>query len=120
MEILRHPRSSKEFRLIKEQIGSEELYVLLVQLAELSDWCLENDESPEESIGRLKRMASIILLDENICLDGSRIKRERRRKGHRAFGILDGLILAAARSMNEKLLSFDEDFQGEEDCIVLP
>ncbi len=37
IEVLRHPKTSKEFRAIQKQIGEEELYVLIVQLAELSD-----------------------------------------------------------------------------------
>jgi len=35
------------------------------------------------------------------------------------FGIIDGIVLSTARSLGERLLTFDADFEGEEDCIVL-
>ncbi len=120
IEVLRHPRTSEEFRRIKEQIGAEELYILVVQLAELSDWCIANRVPVKERVAEVKKLANIISLDEEICLEGSRIKNERRKKGLVSFSLLDGLVLAAARSTGEKLLTFDQDFAGEEDCIVLP
>jgi predicted nucleic acid-binding protein len=120
IEVLRHPRTSKEFRLVKKHIGEEDLYVLIVQLAELSDWCIVNNIPAKERIEEVKNLANVIPLDEDICLEGSRIKNERRKKGFGSFGILDGLLLAAARSVGERLLTFDRDFAEEEDCLVLP
>jgi len=120
IEVLRHPRTSKEFRLIQKHIGEEDLYVLVVQLAELSDWCIVNNVPVRERIEEVKNLANIIPLDEDICLQGSRIKNERRKKGFAGFGLLDGLLLAAARSVGERVLTFDRDFAEEEDCLVLP
>jgi len=120
IEVLRHPRTSKEFRLIQKHIGDEDLYVLVVQLAELSDWCIVNNVPARERIEEVKNLANIIPLDEDIFLEGSRIKNERRKKGFASFGLLDGLLLAAARSVGERVLTFDRDFAEEEDCLVLP
>ncbi len=120
IEVLRHPRTSKEFRLILKHVGAEELYVLVVQLAELSDWCIVNNLPVKERIEEVKNLANIIPLDEDICLEGSRIKNERRKKGFGSFGFLDGLLLAAARSVGERVLTFDRDFADIEDCLVLP
>ncbi|HVH16165.1 MAG TPA: PIN domain-containing protein [Candidatus Angelobacter sp.] len=120
IEVLRHPKTSKEFGLVQKHIGEEDLYVLVVQLAELSDWCIVNNVSVRERIGEVKNLANIIPLDEDICLEGSRIKNERRKKGFGSFGLLDGLLLAAARSVGERVLTFDRDFAKEEDCLVLP
>jgi predicted nucleic acid-binding protein len=120
IEVLRHPRTSNEFRLVEKHIGEEDLYVLVVQLAELSDWCIVNNVPVRERIEEVKSIANIIPLDEDICLEGSRIKNERRKKGFGSFGILDGLLLAAARSVGERVLTFDRDFAEEEDCLVLP
>ncbi len=94
--------------------------MLLVQLAELSDWCIANRVPVKERVAEVKNLANIISLDEEICLEGSRIKNERRKKGLVSFGLLDGLVLAAARLAGERPLTFDQDFAGEEDCIVLP
>jgi len=119
IEVLRHPKTSKEFRLIQRHVGAEELYVLIVQLAELSDWCIANDAPARERVEEVKKLANIIPLDEDICLEGSRIKNERRRKGFGNFGLLDGLVLAAARSVGERVLTFDRDFAEEKDCILV-
>ncbi len=119
IEILLHPKTSERFTIIQDHVRTQELYVLVVQFAEISDWCIENRISPRERIEAVKRFASIIPLDEEICLDGSRIKSDRRRDGFKNFSLLDGLVLAAARSVGEKLLTFDKDFSGEKDCLVL-
>jgi predicted nucleic acid-binding protein len=119
IEILRNPKSSDRFRLVKEQIKNEELYMLTIQLAELSDWCIRNNAPPIERIESVKHIANIVPLDEEICLEGSKIKSTRRRTGHKNFSLLDGLVLAAARSLGERLLTFDRHFTGEKDCIVL-
>lgn len=119
IEIFRNPKNSEKIRLINEQIHDEELYLLVVQLAELSDWCIENNVSPRERVEAVKKISNIIPLDEEICLEGSKIKAERRKRGHRDFGLLDGLVLAAARSLDEKLVTFDKDFSGESDCLIL-
>ncbi len=94
--------------------------MLMVQLAELSDWCLANRVPVKERVEQVKNLAYIIPLDEEICLEGSRVRNERRKKGFGSFGLLDGLVLAAARSVGERVLTFDQDFAGEEDCVVLP
>lgn len=119
IEILRNPKTSETFRIINEQIGDEELYLLIVQLAELSDWCIENRISPRERVDVVKKIANIMPLDEEICLEGSKTKAGRRKSGYKNFSLVDGLVLAAARSLGEKLLTFDKDFSGEKDCIVL-
>jgi len=120
IEVLRHIKTSKEFKLIQRRIGEEELYLFVVQLAELSDWCFANDVPVRERVEEVKKLANIIPLDEDICLEGSRIKNERRKKGFRSFGLVDGFLLAAARSVGERLLTFDRDFAEEQDCLVLP
>ena len=120
IEVLRHIKTSKEFKLIQRRIGEEELYVFVVQLAELSDWCFANDVPVRERVEEVKKLANIIPLDEDVCLEGSRIKNERRKKGFRSFGLVDGFLLAAARSVGERLLTFDRDFAEEQDCLVLP
>ena len=93
--------------------------MLNIQLAELSDWCIRNSVPPTERVEAVKQFANIVPLDEDTCLEGSSIKSARRRTGHKNFSLLDGLVLAAARSIGERLLTFDRDFMGEKDCVVL-
>jgi predicted nucleic acid-binding protein len=72
-----------------------------------------------ETVEAVKKFASVISVDEEICLEGSRIKAERRKRGYANFGLIDGLILAAARLMRERVLTFDRDYSGERDCTIL-
>ena len=58
--------------------------MLVVQLAELSDWCIANKVPVRERIGEVKSLANIIPLDEDICLEGSRLKNERRGEASEA------------------------------------
>ncbi len=119
IEVLRHPKSSQEFRSIQKLVGAEEVYILITELAELSDWCILNNAPVRERVEQVKKLANVIPLDEEICLEGSMLKNQRRRKGFGNFGLMDGLVLAAARSVGERVLTFDEDFSGEEDCILV-
>src|SRR5437879_2296001 len=89
-DILGPQRSSDWSR---STFGAEELYVLVAQLAELSDWCIANEVPVRERIEEVKSLANIIPLDEDICLEESRLKNERRRRCFGSFGFLDGLLL---------------------------
>lgn len=91
----------------------------MVQLAEVADWCARNSISPKDGIENLKKLAQIIPLDEDICEVSGAIKSARRRAGVDDFGLIDAIILASARSMNQRLLTLDPHFEDESDCILL-
>ena len=91
----------------------------MVQLAEIADWATRNKAPPEERVEAVKEIARTVPLDERICLDAAAIKQARRRGGHVDFGLIDGIILATARSLGQRMLTFDEDFEGETDCLVV-
>jgi predicted nucleic acid-binding protein len=61
----------------------------------------------------LKEFASVVPLDEEISVEATKIKLERRATGHRDFGLIDGIILATARSTGQSLLTFDPHFLSE-------
>jgi predicted nucleic acid-binding protein len=119
VEIFQSPAESARFATIKAAIGDEGVYVSMVQLAEVADWARRNDLPPEERIAAVKEMARIIPLDERICRDAAKIKQGRRKAGHDDFGLIDGIILATARSVGQRVLTLDEDFSGEDDCIFV-
>ncbi len=119
VEVLRSRRESERFGRILEAIEDDPLFISMLQLAELSDWCLENSIDLSEWISRLKGIVGVIPLSEDICLEGSRIKRGMRERGASKFGLLDGIILASARSIDQKLLTTDSDFRGAEDAVVI-
>jgi len=119
VEVFRSPVTSRRFRAIEREIGDEEVFVSIVQLAEVADWAVRNQVSPKERIAAIKEFARIVPLDEQICLEAPAIKYRRRESGYADFGLLDAIVLATARSIGQRVLTFDEDFAGEGDCIVL-
>ncbi len=119
MEIFRNPADSAVVNDITVKIGEEEAYISMIQLAEVADWAARNEAPLEERVEAVKELARIVPLDERVCLDAAEIKRGRRKAGFKSFGLIDGIILATARSIGQQVLTFDKDFKGEADCILL-
>ena len=119
VEIFRSPAGSARFRKIVAEVGDEETYVSMVQLAEIADWATKNGAPPQSRVDAVKEFARIVPLDERICLNASEINHRRRNAEHGDFGLIDGIILATARSIGQRVLTIDEDFSGESDCLVI-
>ena len=119
IEIFRNPAGSLRFEEITKKIGDEEVYVSIVQLAEISDWAFKNKVPAEERIQAVKEIARMVPLDEEICQNAAEIKQRHRKAGRNKFGIIDGIILATARSLGQHVLTLDEDFAGEKDCVIV-
>jgi predicted nucleic acid-binding protein len=119
IEILREEKSSKQFQNIYGIIKDEPLFISTIQLAELADWCLRTNSNLEERIAKIKQIATIIPLTETICVEAARLKQDMRTNKIAKFGILDGIVLASARSMNERLLTSDNDFRTLSDVIIV-
>lgn len=119
IEIFRSEKNSKTFEEIYELIKDEPLFISVIQIGEISDWCLKNNIDPEKRISKLRQLLNIILLSEKLCFEGSQIKFNLRKKGISKFSLIDGIILASARSINQKLITMDKDFRKIKDAIVL-
>lgn len=119
IEIFRSEKHTKEFGKIYELIKDEPLFISIIQIGEISDWCLKNSVDPAKRTASLKSILNIIPLSEKICLEGSQIKYEMRRQRISSFSLSDGIILASARSINQKLLTTDTDFRKADDAIIL-
>ncbi len=119
VDIFRYDEESKSFQKIFELIKDDPLFISIFQIGELSDWSLQNKIDPKEPIEFLKRTMNIIPLNEDICMEASKIKFDIRKKGNKKFSLADGIILASARSINQTLLSKDNDFIDVKDVIIL-
>ena len=119
VEILRGEAGSQRIENIIDNIRDEPLFISMAQIAELGDWCINNDIEPLKRITRIKEIINIIPLNEKICLDAAEIKHGMRKKGAKKFSLMDGIILASARSINQKLLTSDNDFRKVEDAILI-
>jgi len=111
--------SKKAADRIEKKVGNAELYVSCVQLAELADWALRFGVPAAERLNAVEQMANVIPLTREICLEAAAIKSTKRKEEASSFGIVDGIILSTARSLGQNLLTFDAEFAGEEDCVVL-
>jgi predicted nucleic acid-binding protein len=118
-EIFRNDKNSKKFQDIYICIKDEPIFISIIQIGEISDWCLKNHIDPEKRIVKLKQILNVIPLNEKICYDAAQIKYTIRKKGVTKFGLLDGIILASARSINQRLLTTDTDFKTIKDVIVI-
>jgi predicted nucleic acid-binding protein len=119
IEIFRTKKKSKKFEEIYSYIKDEPLFISVIQLGEISDWCLKNKINPKNRIDKLKGILNIIPLSEKICLAGSRLKYEMRKQRLTKFSLFDGIILASAQSINQKLLTTDQDFKKAKEAILL-
>jgi len=119
IEMFRFGKGTEKFQKIYEQIEDEALFISAFQIGEIADWSLANGINPLEPIENIKKMANIVPLSEDICILGSKMKHEMRRKGVSKFSLADGLILASAKSVKQTLLTMDEDFRKVKDVIVL-
>lgn len=119
VELFRHKRTSKFFREVMKKIGEQPLFVSMIELAEVADWCLRNSIPAQTRIAAISEFAQIIPLDEAICQQAAIIKKDRRTKGYSNFGLIDGIIVSSATAQNQEVLTLDPDFEGEKDCFVL-
>ncbi len=119
IEVFRSPQDSKHFRAILRAIGNEQIFISIIQLAEVADWAHRNQLPIKERVAAIKDFARLVPLEEQICIEASEIKSRRRETGYSDFSLIDGIILASARLIGHRLLTFDGDFAGESDCVLL-
>lgn len=119
IDILTVQSTSDQFKKIFSLIKDEPLYMSVIQLGELSDWCFKNNVEVNNRITQIKKIVTIIPLDESICLHGSKLKHAHRTQGNKKFSLIDGFILASAISVDENLLTKDIDFNNCSQAIVL-
>jgi len=119
IEIFRNDKNSKKFQDLYTYLKDEPLFVSIIQIGDLADWCLKNNIDPEKRITKLKQILNVIPLNEKICYDAAQLKYSIRKKGGTKFLLLDGIVLASARSINQRLLTTDSDFRKLSDAIVI-
>ena len=119
VEILRNEKGQRRFEDIYALIKDEPLFISVLEIGEITDWCLDNSVDPMTRITKLKEILNIIPLNEKLCFEGSSIKYEMRKLGVSKFSLFDGIILASARSINQKLLTADSDFRKATDAIII-
>ena len=119
IELLAQERGSNISDKILDITKDEKLYMSIVQMGELTDWCIRKDEDVSLTINTVKQIVNVVPLNDIICIKASMMKDEMRKKGIEKFGLMDGIVLASAQSINQKLLSTDTDFRISENAILI-
>lgn len=108
--------------IVKEIIAhvrGKPLYCSILQLSEIADWCIKENVSITEALSYIKRVTQITELNEDICIEGAKIKHARRTAGYKDFPLIDGLIAASAKSIGQELLTIDKDLEGMPGVIFI-
>ena len=119
VEIFKNEPGSQRFEEIFDIIGSESLYISVAQMGEIASWCIREGYDIADITNILKKIAKIIDVNDIICIRASMMKNEMRQKGIEKFGYMDGIILASAMFMKQKLLTKDNDFRLSEHTILI-
>ena len=119
IELLAQERGPNLSDEILDITKDEKLYMSIVQIGELTDWCIRKDEDISLTIDTVKQIVNVIPLNNIICIKASQMKNEMRQKGIEKFGLMDGIVLASAISINQKLLTIDNDFRKAKEAIIL-
>ena len=104
---------------IERELGLERIYISEIQLPEVADWALRAKEPVGDRMANVMEIGTLVKLSPKVCREAARLKSERRKAGFRKFGLIDGVILGAARSLGHRLITLDTDFEGEKGCVVL-
>ncbi len=119
IDLFLNNEGSREFERIMDKIEDEDIFISLIQIGELSDWCYRNNINNSEAIGFIKSISEVLPIEEDIIETASRLKHTARSNGMSKFSLIDGMILSTARKYSERLLTRDNDFIGFNDVIVI-
>lgn len=110
---------SGDFQKIMDRIEDEDLFISVIQIGEISDWCYRNTIDPKEAIDFIRKISEVLPVDEDLMEDASRLKHQARTGGQGKFSLIDGIILSTASIYDEMLLTRDNDFRGLDGVIIL-
>lgn len=121
VELLSRPAASPLVRRILKSIGDDVLFASAIQLGELADVARQSRKDADEVVRRAADIVQVVDVDADIAIEASRLKAQARRRRHvRDFALVDGVVLATARSLGQRVLTLDHEFAGFEDAVILP
>jgi len=103
---------------VLESIKEEDAFISIITYAEVAMWCKREGKDFEIWRESVEKITSVVDLDPQIAYDAANITFEAKQKD-KSFGIIDGIILASARSVNQRLITKDKHFEGFSDVVIL-
>jgi len=102
---------------VKQLLKENACFTSAICLAELSEWIERNGLDRKEKMNAVKKLSSIIGLDEQ-TLELAGLLKVKKRKTVKGFGMLDAIILATAKQYKLKIVTGDKHFK-EENAMLL-
>jgi len=102
---------------VKRILGKNACFTSAICLAELSEWIEREKLDRRKIMNAVKRLSSIIGLDE-LTLELAGILKVKKRKKVKGFGLIDAIILATAKIYGLKVITGDKHFRGENALLL--
>lgn len=120
VELLSRPEGDPVVKAAKSAIGDSMTYASPIHMGEVADVSRREGRPVDETVRRALDLVDLVPLDAAIAVEASALKAEaRKRKAGRDFSLIDGVGLASARSRGLRLLTFDAEFEGFSDVVIL-
>jgi len=107
-----------EGKVVLEAIRNDDAVISIITYAEVAMWCKREERDFEIWRENIEKIANVVNLTPRIAYDAANITSEAKQKD-KSFGIIDGIILASARSVNQGLITKDKHFEGFLDVMIL-
>jgi len=106
-------KGSKSGEHVREIIRNNDVYVSVLSLAEVADWCSRNNQNRLKYLGEIKGVAAVLLVDQDVAEKaGTEMMRFRARSP--GAGLVDAIIYAQSTANGMRLVTGDKHFDGLE------
>lgn len=111
---------SAKGKLISEIVEdkSNELFTASTTFAEVISKFLRTNKDVKIALTALDTLSAIMLINKEISILAGNIHFEAKKK-NKNFGMLDAFVAAAAKNLNAKILTGDNDFKGFKDAVII-
>ncbi len=94
-----------------------EIFVPSAVIAEVVNIALRKYKNESIAMNAMQSLAAIIPLTTEIAFVAGKLYAEHHSKKN-SFGMIDAFILATAKTIGAKVLTFDNDFRGFKETII--
>ena len=94
-----------------------EVYTPVSVIAEVLHKTLKRGLDIEQALEIIRQMSTVVLLDIDCGINAAQVYAKCRTKGN-SFGMLDAFVVATAREVGGKILTFDNGFRQFKEAII--
>lgn len=109
---------SEQGKQVKELLEGQQLFTTTLTFAEIISKALRKKLSNTPVAELIRTKSTIIPVSEIMAYEGAKIHAGIKEKKPK-FALADGICLAAARMHGAKVLTFDQDFSGFTQVLLL-